>query len=142
MIKIKIFSIGKTKESWLIEAIQEYEKRLRSVLNFEWVLFKTEKQLYESAFQEKNLIALTPDAKMPDSIEFADLLFEWIEMHHGRLSFLIGGPTGIPSDRLKGSATLSLSRLTFTHQMVRLLLVEQTYRAFEIKKNSRYHRGN
>ena len=140
MIKIKIFSVGKIKEAWLESAMSEYTKRLQSEVSIEWVLFKDEEKLYKNAFLEKDLVALSPDGAEMDSVDFSKNLMKLIEKNQSRLSILIGGAEGIPRHLLKNVPTFSLSKLTWTHQTVRLLIIEQLYRAFEIAKGSSYHK--
>lgn len=136
MIKVKIFSIGKTKESWLEEALQEYTKRLKSTATFEWLWAKNNDQLIEWVESEDSVICLDPNGKLMTSEQFANL----VEKGGSRLSFVIGGAEGLPEKLKKNYFLLSLSPLTLTHQMTRLLLIEQIYRAFEIKKGSQYHK--
>jgi 23S rRNA (pseudouridine1915-N3)-methyltransferase len=140
MIKIKIFTIGKNKEEWLTLALNEYLTRLKPYLSVEWCLFKDDAKLYELASLEKNLILLDERGKDFTSIEFSHFLMKEIEIHHSKLSFLIGGAYGIPKEFLEKHPSFRLSSMTWSHQTVRLLLVEQLYRAFEIHKGSPYHK--
>jgi 23S rRNA (pseudouridine1915-N3)-methyltransferase len=139
MVKIRIYSPGKTKESWLDEALAEYLKRLKPVAQIEFIHPKTEKQFIEQALKERRLIALDPQGKTYSSEQFSSLLFDEIEKGGAEVAFAIGAAEGLPKE-LKSKQLLSLSLLTFTHQMVRLVLVEQIYRAFEIRKGSGYHK--
>jgi 23S rRNA (pseudouridine1915-N3)-methyltransferase len=123
MIKVKIYTIGKCKDSWLLEALVEYEKRLSKQVQFEWVLCKNDEELELKA--QSPWISLSPEGEKCGS----------------RLNILIGGSDGIPKSMLAKSVWIwSLSPLTFTHQMTRLLLLEQVYRAFEIESGSDYHK--
>ncbi len=140
MIKIKIFSTGKIKESWLQGAIEEYSKRMQNNFSIEWVLFKDEEKLYKQAFLEKNLIALSPDGIELKSEDFSKQIFQLIEKNQSRLTILIGGSDGIPRNLIKETPCFSLSKLTWSHQTVRLLIIEQLYRAYEITKGSAYHK--
>lgn len=140
MIKIKIFSTGKIKEAWLQSAIEEYSKRMQSNLSIEWSLFKDEEKLYKHAFLEKDLIVLSPDGIELNSEEFSKQIFQLVEKNQSRLSILIGGAEGIPRNLIKTTPSFSLSRLTWSHQTVRLLIIEQLYRAYEIMKGSAYHK--
>jgi 23S rRNA (pseudouridine1915-N3)-methyltransferase len=140
MYKISVFSVGKTKESWLVEALSEYEGRLRSQVEIEWILVKKEEQL-ESLLEKTPFIALAIDAKQFSSEEFSVQLHDWLEDRGSRLVFLIGGAEGIsPSLLSKAFSKISFSKMTLTHQMVRLLLLEQIYRAVEIRKGTGYHK--
>lgn len=138
MFKVKVITVGKCKEAWLKEALQEYEKRLRPRMQIEWVLVDSDEALQERVFKEKSFIALEIEGKSLGSEEVSRKLFSsW------GLSpvFVIGGAAGLPASMKTRSAHLwSLSKLTFTHQMVRLILVEQLYRALEIEGGSSYHK--
>lgn len=140
MFKVKIFSLHKTKEIWLQEAILEYEKRLKPYISFEWVLLKDEKELEKKVLLENFIICLDEKGHPLTSLEFSDKIFDFFQKS-SKISFVIGSDTGL-SNTIKNKANylLSLSNLTFTHQMVRLILIEQLYRAIEISKNSRYHK--
>jgi 23S rRNA (pseudouridine1915-N3)-methyltransferase len=141
MIKIKIYSVGKTKEDWLQTALDLYEKRLKSSISFEWILTKTDEQLKQFLEKETNFICLDPNGKQYSSKEFSAFLIKLIEEAHSRISFVIGGAEGIPvSVKAKAKTLLSLSQLTFTHQITRLILIEQIYRAIEIEKGTSYHK--
>ena len=141
MLKITIYSVGKTKEPWLQEAIETYAKRLKSTLIIEWILAKTNLQLKQLVAKEPYFIAMDPAGKHYTSEELSSFLMEKFEKHHSRICFVIGGAEGIPT-KIKNRAThaLSLSKLTFTHQITRLILIEQLYRAFEIARGSQYHK--
>jgi 23S rRNA (pseudouridine1915-N3)-methyltransferase len=141
MIKIKLLTVYKTKERWLKEALDEYEKRLSPFCKLEWILAKNELQLEALSLEEPFVIALDPHGQSFNSIEFSHWLLKKFQESKSRLSFVIGGPEGL-SNLLKNKAHAlwSLSPLTFTGQMTRLLLLEQLYRAFEISKGSRYHK--
>lgn len=141
MVRIKIFSIGKTKESWLIEALSEYEKRLRPIMPIEWIFAKNNEQLQSLVEKEPSFIAMTPTGKEMTSEVFSKNLYLWLERFGSRLSFVIGGAEGLPPFFTNNAfQCLSLSKLTFTHQFARLILLEQIYRATEIYKGSEYHK--
>lgn len=140
MYKITIYSVGKNKESWLSDALHEYEMRLRPFLEIDWVFVKKEEQL-QTLVEKVPFVALVIESKQLSSEEFSLQLHKWLEEGGARLSFLIGGAEGIPKElEQKAFARLSFSKMTFTHQMVRLLLIEQIYRAIEIRKGSLYHK--
>lgn len=141
MYQIKIFTIGKTKEQWLEEALEEYTQRLKSVLRIEWHLVKDDTQLLRLLEKEKSFIGLDPQGELLESIAFSKQLFRLLAEGGSRLSFVIGGSDGIPPPiKARAKKLLSLSPLTFTHQLTRLVLLEQIYRAFEIEKGSAYHK--
>lgn len=139
MFKIKVFSVGKTKEEWLEEALKEYLKRLSPVAQIEFIFAKNDEQLLSLTSKEENLICLDPKGKLLDSLEFSKELFEALQKGGSRIGFVIGGPEGLPKI-LRNRELISFSPMTFTHQLSRLILVEQIYRAFEIEKGSKYHK--
>lgn len=141
MLKAKIYSVGKTKEAWLLAALEEYETRLKATLALEWILPKEPDQLEAFLIKEPHFICLDPKGKLMSSEAFSRFLQEQFVAQGSRLSFAIGGDTGFsPAIKARASTSLSLSPMTFTHQLTRLILVEQLYRALEIQKGSRYHK--
>jgi 23S rRNA (pseudouridine1915-N3)-methyltransferase len=141
MYKLKIYSVGKTKDTWLQEALEEYERRLKPVLGFEWILAKTEENLKQLLEKEANFICLDPQGKEFSSEEFSYFLIKELERCRSRLCFVIGGHAGIPlALKTRAGALISLSKLTFTHPITRLILVEQIYRSLEIDKGTAYHK--
>lgn len=136
MFKVKVLTIGRCKEEWLSAALAEYEKRLKGKLSIEWQLAKDDAQLIEWSIHEP-YIALDPKGELLTSEAWSKKM-----MQLGlRLTFIIGGAEGLPSQILKQAAfRWSLSPLTFTHQITRLILIEQIYRALEIERGSQYHK--
>lgn len=141
MHRIRILSIGKTKETWLEQALTEYLKRLQSIASIEFVWAKNNEQLLALVAKEPHFICLDASGQSMTSEHFSTFLMKKLEASGARLAIVIGGAEGLP-DKLKQVPELlvSLSPLTFTHQLVRLVLVEQIYRAFEIARGSRYHK--
>lgn len=140
MYKIKILSIGKTKEAWLQLAIDEYLKRLQPVAAFEFVLAKNDEQLELLASKENAVICLDPQGRSFSSEEFSDYFLQKLEKSDSRMAIVIGGADGLSEKFKKGRELVSLSRMTFTHQATRLIIVEQIYRAFEIARGTGYHK--
>lgn len=138
MFKVKIISQGRSKEPWLKEALSEYEKRLQHTMEIEWILVDSDQDLLQKAIKEPKLIALDLTGRQLDSESLSRKLFsEW----GSRTAFVIGGAMGLPQQILvHATFRWSLSPLTFTHQIVRLLLLEQLYRSIEIEKGSSYHK--
>ncbi len=134
MYKVKVLTIGRLKEIWLKSAIEEYEKRLTGTLEISWVLAKNDSELIQLSLKE-SYIALDPKGKLLSSEELA-------KNHFGpRINFVIGGSNGLPQEILQNAKMVwSLSPLTFTHQMTRLILIEQLYRVMEIGRGSPYHK--
>lgn len=137
---IEILSVGKTKEIWLKTAIQEYEKRMKGTFKFIFTLTSSSDSLDRLVRKRRNLIFLDPKGNSYTSELFSEFLFEKLSKSRDPLCFVIGGAEGIPQSLLKLGETLSLSQMTLTHQMTRLFLIEQVYRAVEIEKGSPYHK--
>ena len=137
MYKIKIYTIGKHKEVWLNQALEEYTTRLQSRMQIIWHLSKTLPDLSK----EKNYIALDPKGKQMTSEAFSTFLYKELEIQGSHITFIIGGSEGLPPlVKSNARALISLSKLTFTHQITRLILLEQLYRAAEIERGSAYHK--
>ena len=138
-----IYSVGKTKEAWLQTAIELYTTRLRSVVDIDcvWVRDDAALEAQVSRADSAGCIILDERGELCTSVEFTSRVFDALEAGGSRVTFFIGGADGLPP-ALKADTgrLLSLSRLTFTHQMARLLLIEQIYRATEIRRGSGYHK--
>lgn len=134
MLKIKLFSIGKNKEDWLEEGVNQYIRRLKGVIEVTCHWAKNDIHLMDLVSGEKNLVCLDPAGQELSSTSFSNWLFST-----SRRSLVIGGAEGLPAP-LKIFPLISLSKLTFTHQMTRLIVLEQMYRASEIFKGTPYHR--
>ena len=140
MIKIKIFSVGKTKERWLVEAIDQYITRLKGKIAIEWLFYKDDAALLASLEKESHLLLLDERGEQLTSQQFSTLLTKELEKGGSRVNFVIGGAEGLPPSLKSRGKLLALSKLTFTHQMARLLLVEQLYRAYQIEQGTAYHK--
>lgn len=155
-MNIKLIAVGKTDNPALQQLISTYEKRLSYYINFELQLLpdiKNSKSLSEEQQKIKegelilsyvepshHLILLDERGKEYTSIAFADELQKKINTGIKQLTFVIGGPYGFSQAVYQRSnSKLSLSKLTFSHQMIRLFFVEQLYRAFTILRNEPYH---
>ena len=150
---IKIITVGYLKEQYLKDAIAEYLKRLRKYTNIEIVevkdeglvekekALKLEEEKVLKYIQDKDyIITLEIEGKELDSVEFANKL-DKIQLEYSNITFVIGGSYGL-SNILKEKANyhLSFSRLTFPHQLFRVLLLEQLYRSYKINNNESYHK--
>ncbi len=141
MFKIKVITIGKVKEAWLLQALKEYEKRLSSNCLITWVLAKDERDFTALAKKEDHFVCLDQKGVLVSSEVLSKKVMALLEQNGSRLTLLIGGADGIdPLLLQKADALISLSPLTFTHQMTRLIFLEQLFRAFEIFANSAYHK--
>lgn len=139
MIEIEILAIGKTKEAHLQKAIDDYEKRLLGKIKFTWRYYKKEEDLLLRAKMCPMLVALDVKGTAFSTELLSDWLKKSVEKSKGWVTFVIGGPDGLPPE-LKAKARISLSQLTLTHQMVRLLFVEQIYRCYTIWTDHPYHK--
>jgi len=140
MIKVKIYSVGKTKELWLEQALEEYFKRLTGQMEISCLWAKNDEQLVQLVEKEGVVICLDPQGKQFNSVEFSKFLQKKIESSGARLTFVIGGADGLPPLFKEKYPLISLSRLTFTHQLTRLVLIEQIYRAFTLIQGIPYHK--
>ena len=155
-MKIKLIAIGKTDNSALQALIDDYMKRLSFYLKFELDIIadiKNVKNLSESQQKEKegelilskitpidHLILLDENGKSFSSISFSEELQKKMNSGIKTLVFVIGGPYGFSETvYAKAQGKISLSLMTFSHQMVRLMCVEQIYRAFTILNGEPYH---
>ena len=155
-MKIKLLVLGKTDDKNLIALITIYQKRLKHYINFDLEIIpdlKKTKNLTENQQKEKEgelilqriypadlLVLLDEKGQEFRSIQFSKFLQKKMNSGIKRLVFVIGGPYGF-SDAVyqKAQGKISLSKMTFSHQMIRLFMVEQLYRAFTILKNEPYH---
>ncbi len=141
MYKIKIITIGKSKEKWLQDALEEYTERLKPSITIEWILAKDNEKLKQLLEKVESYICLDPRGKLLSSEQFSDFLIDEFQKKGSRLNFVIGEAEGLTPEIKKGAShQLSLSPLTFTHQLTRLIFLEQLYRAIEIDKGSAYHK--
>lgn len=155
-MKIKLLAIGKTDDKNLIKLIDLYTNRLKHYIKFELEIIpdiKNVKKLSEHQQKEKEgdlilsklqntdvLVLLDDKGAAFTSIQFSKYLQKKMNAGHKQLVFVIGGPYGF-SDTVYAKAIdkVSLSKMTFSHQMIRLFFVEQLYRGFTILKGEPYH---
>jgi 23S rRNA (pseudouridine1915-N3)-methyltransferase len=139
---ISLAVVGKLRDPALRALYEEYQKRLEWKLTlYEYEGKSALSQLSQSVARAPYLIALDEQGENLKSDEFA-LLLESIQLHHqGKLTFVIGAAEGLPQDiKTKAHKTISFGRLTWPHLLVRVLLMEQLYRAQQILKGHPYHR--
>ncbi len=138
--KIRIVAVGKVKEGYLLEGIGEYAKRLAPFCKLELIELKDEGLAKEAKRLERYLGAgtfiLDVGGKHLSSEEFA----QFVKKQEGMLTLIIGGADGIDESIKRRAPAISLSKMTFTHEMCRLFLMEQVYRAYMINGNRPYHR--
>ena len=157
-MQIQLVTVGKLKEAWLRDAFAEYEKRLKRYCKFSCIelaeaklsdspseaeiahALETEGKAILQAGSGKR-IALCIEGKMFSSNQFADMLEQTAVTGDSTITFIIGSSFGL-SEAVKQAADIriSLSSMTFTHQLARVLLAEQIYRAFQINTGGKYHK--
>jgi 23S rRNA (pseudouridine1915-N3)-methyltransferase len=157
-MKISLLVIGKTDAAYLRAGIEEYEKRLNFYIPYQMKVLpesKPSKKITENIQKDREADAILAQLKPSDqlllldergiehtSLDFSAFLARKIEESTKRLTFAIGGPYGFsPRVLARAQAKISLSRMTFSHQMARLIFVEQLYRAMTIWKGEPYHHG-
>lgn len=153
---IKLISIGKTDNKQLTSLINDYIKRLGHYIKFSLDIIpdiKNSKNLSEAQQKQKEgdlilkkissidtLILLDENGKQFDSVDFSSYLQKHMNSGIKQLVFVIGGPYGFSEDVYKkANGKLSVSKMTFSHQMIRLFFIEQLYRGFTILRNEPYH---
>lgn len=153
---IKLLTIGKTDNIELQKLIDDYKKRLGFYVKFEFEIIpdiKNNKNLTEVQHKQKEgelilgklnatdiIILLDEMGQQMDSVSFSNYLQKHMNSGIRQLIFVIGGPYGFSEEVYnKAQGKLSLSKMTFSHQMVRLFFIEQLYRAFTILRNEPYH---
>jgi 23S rRNA (pseudouridine1915-N3)-methyltransferase len=155
-MKIELWYIGKTSFAYLKEGEDLYEKRIKRYLPFQKYMIpdiKNAKNMAAKQLKEKEgnavldklksddcLILLDENGKHYTSVEFSRFLENKMQSSHKRLIFLIGGAYGFSESLYKrANFKISLSKMTFSHQMIRIFALEQVYRALTIMKNEPYH---
>lgn len=149
---IKIVTVGKIKEKYLIDGINEYFKRLSKYTKVSLIevpdenfdinkTLETEKNNILKYINNKDyIITMEIDGKELNSIEFAKKIND-IQICNSNLCFIIGGSYGLHDDIKKiSNYKLSFSKMTFPHQLFRIILLEQIYRAYKINNNETYHK--
>jgi len=150
-MQINIHCVGKMRSPALQALMTEYQKRIKWLITIKEVicnkplpkeqLCKIEGEMLLTGCPEGFVVALDEKGEHMSSKEFATLIDKVDKSNHKKLHFLIGGAYGHDNAILKkANKVISLSKLTFPHQMVRLILIEQIYRAFTINNNHPYHK--
>lgn len=161
MIKINLICIGKIKEKYFTDAIGEYSKRLSSFCKFSIIELNEEKirsntpnqaqitevlnaegkRILQKLDSSDYVIAMCIDGKLISSEELSNVIDGAAISGKSTVDFIIGGSYGLSEDvKNRADLRLSMSRMTFPHQMARMILSEQIYRAFEISSNGKYHK--
>ncbi|MFC0417092.1 23S rRNA (pseudouridine(1915)-N(3))-methyltransferase RlmH [Cytobacillus solani] len=159
-MNISIITVGKLKEKYLKQGIDEYLKRLSAYAKIEIIEVPDEKapeelsdtemiqvkqkegeRILSKIHPDAHVIALAIEGKMKTSEELADGLDKLATYGKSKVTFVIGGSLGLSSEVLqRANEKLSFSKMTFPHQLMRLILVEQVYRAFRILRGEPYHK--
>jgi 23S rRNA (pseudouridine1915-N3)-methyltransferase len=159
-VNISVITVGKLKEKYLKQGIDEYLKRLSAYAKVEIIEVPDEKapevlsnsemeqvkkkegeRILAKISQDTYVIALAIKGKMMTSEELADSLDKLATYGKSKVAFIIGGSLGLSNEVLKrADEGLSFSKMTFPHQLMRLILVEQVYRAFRINRGEPYHK--
>lgn len=155
-MNIKVISIGKTNKSYLLDGENEYLKRLKKYISIEKIEIPDIKGAKKMSHQEINLregqlllsklqstdhvVLLDDKGKMRTSIEFSKWMQDKMNISIKTVVFIIGGAYGFSDDLYqRGQEKFSISKMTFSHQMIRMIFFEQIYRAFSILNNEPYH---
>lgn len=140
MLNVKIICVGSLKESFLKEAAAEYEKRLSAYCRLTTVELKSDSGLLPALNGRGFKIALCVEGRQLSSPEFASLLDDASIKGDGTVYLVIGGADGLPEEvKAACDYRLSFSKMTFPHRLMRVILLEQVYRALNISGGGRYH---
>jgi 23S rRNA (pseudouridine1915-N3)-methyltransferase len=158
-MKIRVIAVGKIKEKYLVEGIKEYSKRISRYCKLELIEVSDEKapeSLSEkdeenvknkegerilNKISDEYVIALAIEGKKVNSIELSEMINRIFSYESSDITFVIGGSLGLSKDVLNRANTkLSFSDMTFPHQLMKLILLEQVYRTFRIINNEPYHK--
>ena len=159
-MEINIIAVGKLKEKYLQDGIDEYIKRLSKFAKVNIIEIQDEKVKENLSYKEIEkikqiegnkilshikskdyIISLALNGKTLDSVEFSETLSKIMIDGYSSITFIIGASLGLSQDVLdKSDLKLSFSKFTFPHQLMRLILIEQIYRAFKIINNETYHK--
>ena len=154
-MKMTVLAAGRVKEKWLLQGIAEYQKRLSKyceiniieiqdmpdTLPLDTVLEQEGKRLLEKIRDRSFVILLDLTGKKYDSLAFSRMMEKSFEEGGAEILFVIGGSCGVSQElRNRANLRVSLSEMTFTHQMTRLLLLEQCFRGFRILRGEPYHK--
>lgn len=157
---IKILTVGKLKEKYLVQGINEYTKRLSKYAKIEIIETPDEKapenlspaemiqvkakegqRLLAKIKDNEFVFALAINGKNPSSEDFAQQIEQLGIQGKSQLCFIIGGSLGLSDDVInRSNAQISFGKMTYPHQLMRLILIEQLYRAFRIQKGEPYHK--
>lgn len=146
MVNVKLICVGTLKENYLRDAVKEYEKRLGAYCTLTTLELKDDPKLLSAlsaADKDKDKsykIALCVEGRQLSSTGFSALISDAAVRGQGSITLLIGGADGLPEEvKARCDYRLSFSPMTFPHQLMRVILLEQLYRAFNIAAGGKYH---
>ncbi|MDE4542933.1 23S rRNA (pseudouridine(1915)-N(3))-methyltransferase RlmH [Thermoanaerobacterium sp. R66] len=159
-MNIDVIAVGKVKEKFIEDGIREYVKRLKPYCNIniievnderapeglsekekEAIMLKEGSKIIDKMRKGSFIISLCIEGRQMDSVEFARYIEDVMTAGNSNITFVIGGSLGLHDDiKSMSDLKLSFSKMTFPHQLMRLILVEQIYRAFKIMKGETYHK--
>ncbi len=160
MLKVSIICVGKLKEKYLKDAVAEYSKRLQAFCKFdiievdeekttdapnnaqiENILNSEGKRILSKIDRSAKIVAMCIEGKQRSSEKFADFISESAVNGVSSIAFIIGGSWGLSNEvKQRADVKLSMSEMTFPHQLARVMLCEQIYRAFSINSGTKYHK--
>ena len=160
MLTVTLITVGKIKEKYFTDAIAEYSKRLSRYCKLNIIELKDEPTPDNPSNREKDavlkkegdriaekisksayVVALCIEGKMRDSVEFSKLIEQTAADGNSEIVFIVGGSLGIHDEiKRRADLKLSFSEMTFPHQLMRVVLLEQIYRAFNISGGGKYHK--
>ena len=140
MLNVKIVCVGTLREAFLRDAVKEYEKRLQAYCKLTTVEMKDDTKLASALEGKSYKIALCVEGKQLSSPELSALIENGTVTGQGNIALVIGGADGLPeSIKAMCDYRLSFSKMTFPHQLMRVILLEQLYRALNIASGGHYH---
>ena len=157
---VSIICVGKLREKYFLDAAEEYLKRLKRIMPVtvielpdepepaqpsdklnEAVMKREGEKILQKIGQQDHVIAMCIDGKQYESTELADKMSSLFTQGKSNITFLIGGSLGLHPDVLKrANERMSMSKMTFPHQLARVMLLEQLFRAAKINAGERYHK--
>lgn len=143
---IKIVCVGKIKEKYLVEAINDYQRRIGKYHKIDIIevadsnIDEEKERILKHIDKKDYVITLDIEGREVSSLELASLIDKTF-ISNSNITFVIGGSDGLHKDiKERGNYSLSFSKLTFPHQLFRVVLLEQVYRCFKILNNETYHK--
>lgn len=154
MISVMLICVGKIKEKYLEDAISEYVKRITPLGSLKMIeikeinnddinknLIEEGKMILSNITNNDYVVTLEISGKEFDSVAFSDFIFNHYTYDYRKMVFVIGSSNGLCEEvKQRSNYKLSFSKMTFPHQLMRVIFLEQLYRAFAIRNNIKYHK--